>query len=119
MSQSRRKFLGAGLTMAAASALGAASLPAQNQGPTSPSSSPFPRDPIGGPMPTIRRDPAARMRANQEQIQKHTARLVELVAEVQKDLDENDTRNVLSLNVIKKTEEIEKLARQLRDLIRG
>jgi len=43
----------------------------------------------------------------------------EVVGELQKDLEANDTTNVLSLGVIRKAEEIEKLARQIKSLVRG
>ena len=122
MSQSRRTFVGAGVTLAAASALGALSVGAlgqsqsQNPNPTIPN--PFPPDSMGGPPPR-RIGPAERMKANQEQIKKSTVRLAELIVELQKDLEANDTTNVLSLGVIRKTEEIEKLARQIKSLVRG
>ena len=108
--------------MAAASALGAMSLAAlgqsQNPNPTIPIN-PFPPEPMGDSLPSRRIGPAERMKANQEQIKKSTARLVELAGELQKDLEANDTTNVLSLGVIRKTEEIEKLARQIKSLVRG
>jgi hypothetical protein len=46
-------------------------------------------------------------------------RLSELVSELRKGLDDGDTKDVLSLDVIHKTEEIEKLAKQIRGLVRG
>ena len=110
--------------MAAASALGAMSLAAlgqsqnPNPNPTIPIN-PFPPEPMGDSLPSRRIGPAERMKANQEQIKKSTARLVELAGELQKDLEANDTTNVLSLGVIRKTEEIEKLARQIKSLVRG
>jgi len=118
MSQSRRTFVGAGVSLAAASALGAMSLAAlgQSQNPATPIN-PFP-EPMG-PLPPRRIGPAERMKANQAQIKKSTVRLAELVVELQKDLEANDTTNVLSLGVIRKTEEIEKLARQIKSLVRG
>jgi len=118
MSESRRTFLGAAAAFAAVSAWGAVSLAAQAQGQTGAAPMPFP-PPIGGPMPERRVSPADRMKINQEQIKKSSARLAEVVGELQKDLEANDTTNVLSLGVIRKAEEIEKLARQIRTLVRG
>ncbi len=43
----------------------------------------------------------------------------DLVEALQKQLKESDTADVLSLDVIRKSEEIEKLARHVRDLVRG
>jgi hypothetical protein len=70
-------------------------------------------------MPSRRITPAERMKMNQAEIRKHSARLAEAVGELQKDLEANDTTTVLSLSVIRKAEEIEKLARQIRTLVRG
>jgi len=43
----------------------------------------------------------------------------ELVDALQKQLKENDTASILSVDLIRKSEEIEKLAKQVRDLVRG
>jgi len=43
----------------------------------------------------------------------------ELVDALQKQLNENDAADILSLDVIRKSEEIEKLAKHVRDLVRG
>lgn len=59
------------------------------------------------------------MKTNQEEIKKNMARLKEAVGELQKDFDANSTTSVLSMNAVHKTEEIEKLARQIRSLMRG
>ena len=122
MSQSRRSFLGAAAAVAA-SAWGGVSLAALAQdqaAPPRPVVSPFQeRTPIGGPLPTLRLTPAQRMRMNQEQIKKSSARLAEVVGELQKNLEANDTTHVLSLDVIREAEEIERLARQIRTLVRG
>jgi len=122
MSQTRRTFLGAAATFAAVSAWGAVSLAAQAQGQTGTAQSPitpFPQGPIGGPIPERRVTPAERMKMNQAQIKKSSVRLAEVVGDLQKDLEANDTTNVLSLAVIRKAEEIERLARQIRTLVRG
>jgi hypothetical protein len=59
------------------------------------------------------------MKMNQEQIKQRSARLAEVVGDLRKELEANDTANVLPLSVIRKTEEIERLARQIRSLVRG
>ena len=122
MTQSRRSFLGAAATFAAVSAWGAASLAAQAQGQTG--TPELPLDPLSpsrmaGPMPGVRLSPADRMKMNQAQIKKNMARLTEVVGELKKDLDANSTTTVLSMATVHKTEEIEKLARDIRALIRG
>ena len=49
-----------------------------------------------------------------EAIKKDTAKLVSLANELQENVDKS-TENTLSLDVIKKTEEIEKLAKKVRE----
>jgi hypothetical protein len=38
---------------------------------------------------------------------------------LQKSLDDSDTKEVLSLDVVHKTDEIERLAKQIRSLVKG
>ena len=45
--------------------------------------------------------------------------MTELVQQLHDGLDASDTKEVLSLDVLKKCDEIEKLAKQVRDLVRG
>ncbi len=59
------------------------------------------------------------LKANRAAISKDVTRMSELIDALQKQLKENDTTDILSLDVIRKSEEIEKLARQVRDLVRG
>jgi hypothetical protein len=116
MSHSRRGFLGAAATLVAASAFGAAPQIQQQSG-----APPQPRYPDGSTRipPSRKPDPRAILKQNQEEIKKDVARLTETVAELQKALDDADTKEVLSLDVVHKTDEIEKLAKQIRSLVRG
>jgi hypothetical protein len=59
------------------------------------------------------------LKANREAINKDVTRMSDLVGALQKQLKESDTADVLSMDVIRKSEEIEKLARHVRDLVRG
>ena len=59
------------------------------------------------------------LKANREAINKDVTRMSDLVDALQKQLKASDTTDVLSLDVIRKSEEIEKLARHVRDLVRG
>jgi hypothetical protein len=117
MSQSRRGFLGVAVGLVAASAFAAAPQIQQPIGPT--------RAEPGVPadstvrIPPRRPNPRAILKQNQEEIKKDVARLTETVAELQKALDDADTKEVLSLDVMHKTDEIEKLAKQIRSLVRG
>ena len=114
MSHSRRDFLGAAVTLVASSAFG---VPPEPQDGRPPQGSPYPQDTATPRRPGHKPDPRAVLKANQEEIKKDVARLADIVAELQKSLDENDTKEVLSLDVVHKTEEIEKLAKQIRSLV--
>jgi len=116
MSHSRRVFLGVAVTFVAASAFGAA--PQLQQAPAGSPEPKFPDDTTTR-IPPRRPDPRVILKQNQEEIKKDVARLTETVAELQKALDDADTKEVLSLDVVHKTDEIEKLAKQIRSLVRA
>lgn len=116
MSHSRRGFLGAAVTFIAASAFGAAGQVGQ-QSPQPPVPN-FP-DGSGTRIPPRKPDPRAILKQNEQDIKKDVARLTEVVGELQKSLDDSDTKEVLSLDVVHKTDEIEKLAKQIRSLVKG
>jgi hypothetical protein len=114
MWSSRRTFIGTSLSFAAS----AAAVWAAQQGPPPQVPPPFsPPKP-----PEIARNPKrdrAMLKANREAITKDVTRMSELVDALQKQLKENDSADILSLDVIRKSEEIEKLAKHVRDLVRG
>lgn len=118
MSQSRRGFLGAATTLIAASAFGAAPQIEQQQ-PKGPPNLGLPDDSTSRFPPSRKPDPRVILKQNQDEIKKDVAKLTQTVAELQKSLDESDTKEVLSLDVVHKTDEIEKLAKQIRSLVRG
>lgn len=117
MSHSRRGFLGAAVTFVAASAFGAQGQTGQPTGPQ-PQVPLYPDDSLAR-FPPRKPNPRAILKQNEQDIKKDVARLSEVVAELQKALDDSDTKEVLSLDVVHKTDEIEKLAKQIRSLIRG
>jgi len=112
MHESRRAFLGLAFSFGAASAFAAA----QQQ-------MPMPDRPVMPeamqPYPFPKRNPKAELQANQERIKKDVLRLSQLVKDLQNGLDSNDTRQVLSIDVMRKAEEIEKLAKRIRESVRG
>jgi hypothetical protein len=113
MRESRRIFLGLAFATAVAAAAGASPQLGSTQEPTA-------ENPVPGiHIPPLPKHGREELRANQAAIKKDVARLNELVGELQKGLDDSDTKQVLSLDVIHKTEEIEKLAKQIRELVRG
>jgi len=80
----------------------------------------FPPDlPIPQPSPSDRTLPNGKsqqdeiLKADYQQDLKDAAHLVALAEQLKKDLEKND-RNVLSVSSVRKTEEIEKLAKRIR-----
>jgi hypothetical protein len=69
--------------------------------------------------PTPRPDPKAILEENQKKLRSDVERLVKLAEELKKEADETDQTDVLSLTLIRKTEEIEKLAKHIRSLARS
>jgi hypothetical protein len=119
MSHSRRGFLGAAVTFVAASAFSAAGQVPQNGGPQPPTPK-FPADTEPRfPPPPHKPDPRVILKQNEQEIKKDVARLTEVVEELQEALDDSDTKEVLSLDVVHKTDEIEKLAKQIRSLVKA
>lgn len=114
MCSSRRAFIGASVSLAAS----AAALWAAQQAQPPP---PFSRTPEQ-PAPELPRNPKRDrqvLKANRDAVTKDVKRMSELVDDLQKQLTEHDTTDILSMDVIRKSEEIEKLARHVRDLVRG
>ena len=121
MFHSRRGFLGVAVGFVSASAFGAQVQMGQVPPPSGPQPQGprFPDDTDTGFPPPRKPNPRAILKQNEQQIKKDVARLTEAVAELQKSLDDSDTKEVLSLDVVHKTDEIEKLAKQIRSLVRG
>lgn len=116
MRLSRKEFLGASISLAAS----AKALWSAQQAQPGPGS-PFPKTPEQPP-PEVTRNPRRDqiiLKANREAISKDVARMSDLVEDLQKEFKQNDTTEILSLEVLRKAEEIEKLAKHVRDLVRG
>jgi hypothetical protein len=129
MIESRRNFLTAAAALAV-SACGAGLLAAQGPEPGFPPPTsgpplgpgfPFPdrNGPLDEPVPTAKKSTAQQMKENQAEIEKDMVRLKAAVAELEKEFNSNDTKKVLSMAAIHKTEEIEKLAKHIRGLVHG
>jgi hypothetical protein len=121
MDRSRRHTLMTWLTGFAAFYLRPRALFAQGQDP-------------GLPPPVTRRDPAGRdpdsglptaastrsvLEQRQKDIKKDVEKLFDLATELKTEVEKTDATTVLSLALLKKTEEIEKLAKQIRDHAKG
>lgn len=56
---------------------------------------------------------------NQKDIKKKVDKLYDLASELKAEVDKTDSSKVLSLNLLRKAEEIEKLARDIKNRSKG
>jgi hypothetical protein len=59
------------------------------------------------------------LQANEKDIKKNVEKLYELASELKTEVEKTDSVQVLSLAMLKKTEEIEKLAKEIKSLAKG
>lgn len=64
-------------------------------------------------------NPKAQLEENQKNLRKDAEHLLQLARELKDDVDKTEQTDVLSLSLLKKAEEVEKLARQIKDLAKG
>jgi hypothetical protein len=116
MPESRRHVLltlaGAAGALAASPLLLSSQTPQPVPSPNAPSRN-FPHR-IGDPEPTGP-DPKAIDKQNQIEIRTEIQRLSELVSELKEEVDKTDANATLSVSVVKKAQQIEKLAKQIKD----
>jgi hypothetical protein len=91
------------------------------------------QNPMPAPPPLPRRDPSDRdepaspppgakkavLEQNQKDIKKDIERLYELASELKTEVEKTDATAILSVAMVKKAEEIEKLAKQIKDHAKG
>jgi hypothetical protein len=70
------------------------------------------------PLPP-RSDPKARLKEDQKTLRHDIDHLLQMAKDLKDEADKTPETDVLSLSLVKKTEDIEKLARQIRDRIRA
>jgi hypothetical protein len=70
------------------------------------------------PLPP-RSDPRVQLKEGQKELRRDVDHLLQLVKDLKDETDKTPETEVLSLSLVKKTEDIEKLARQIRDRIRA
>ena len=58
-------------------------------------------------------------RQNQKEIKADVTKLYEMVSELKEQIDRTDSTSTLSMSVVKKAQQIEKLAKQIKDLAKG
>jgi len=125
MFATRRQFLEAVLPSAlvwTSTAGLAASLAAQNAPPRRPPNAPRPGVspfPESEPPDSLNPDPRPMLKKNQEIIKRDAKRLAELARQLEEQIGKTDAADVLSLDVIRTAEQIEKLAKNIKNLARG
>lgn len=101
----------------------AAVLVAQAPKPPHGSSGQFPQNPPPQSPPAIPAFPGppskSQLKANQKEIKKDVDQLFSLAQDLKEQAGKTDTVVVLSVAFVEKTEEIEKLAKKIRDLARS
>jgi hypothetical protein len=64
-------------------------------------------------------DPKQILKQNKEQIHDDVEKLYTLASELKDEVEKTDSANVLSLTIVGKSEQVEKLAKQIKNLARG
>ncbi|SRR5712692_5275806 len=64
-------------------------------------------------------DPKLILEANQKEIKKSVEKLYDLASELKAEVEKTDSVQVLSLAMLRKTDEIEKLAKEIRSRAKG
>jgi hypothetical protein len=64
-------------------------------------------------------DPKLILEANQKEIKKNVEKLYDLASELKAEVEKTDSVQVLSIAMLRKTDEIEKLAREIRNRAKG
>jgi peptidoglycan hydrolase CwlO-like protein len=113
----RRNFL-VGLATAG-TMLGAAVGTPSSQNPTMPRPVPPGQEPTAPENPNAPSPEKRQLDENEKDIKKKVERLYELATELKAEVDKTDSSKVLSLNLLKKAEEIEKLAKDIRTRSKG
>jgi hypothetical protein len=119
MSDTRRRFLtalagtGTLLLMRVASLSGQAK-PSHRPPAIDPSQEPESSDPLPAKSPT-----KAVLEANEKDIKKNIEKLYQLASDLKAEVEKTDSSQILSLALVKKAEEIEKLARDIKTRAKG
>jgi hypothetical protein len=78
-----------------------------------------PDGPLGEESAAPRRDPQELLKENQRNLRRDADHLLQLAQELKDEADKTEQTNVLSLSLVHKAEEVEKLARQIKGLARA
>jgi hypothetical protein len=129
MDANKRNFLTAMIPMVLGAPLGLFSSAgvayAQNGLPARPEPAQSPGAPkLDQPMPSDGVKPNSKeakdiLKQNQRQIAENVKRIYKLAEELKDEVEKTDATNTLSLPMVQKAEQIEKLAKQVKNLARG
>jgi hypothetical protein len=121
MNEARRKLLIRWGFLAGAAALGTRIVARQNPGSTIPDVGQIPGQPSPTPEETKmeKRATKAMLEENQKNIKSDTEKLYKLASELKAQVEKTDSTTILSLDLVKKAEEIEKLAKQIKERAKG
>jgi hypothetical protein len=72
-----------------------------------------------GPQAATGPDQKAIDRANQQELRSDVSKLYEMVTDLKEQVEKTDANKTLSLTVVKKAQQIEKLAKQIKELAKG
>ena len=89
------------------------------QNPTSPAPAPNPMPPTPNSNEELKLDSKQMLKKNQGQIHDDVEKIYALAGELKGEVEKTDSADVLSLPMIQKAEQIEKLAKQVKNLARG
>jgi hypothetical protein len=118
--QRRALLAGVAATLAAAAALPAATQGQRHE--SNPPPFPNPTNPAGPddvPLPPRATDPKVMLKDDQKELRRDVDRLLQMAKDLKDESDKTPETDVLSLSLVKKVEDIEKLAHQIKDLIRA
>ena len=118
MQQSRRMILRTAVAAGATLAFSCTS----NRAQTSPARSKppvRPEDDDPNLNPNLKSPNKVLLEENQKDIKKNIEKLFELASQLKEQVEKTDATAVLSLSMVKKAEEIEKLARQIKERAKG
>lgn len=118
MQESRRFLIRAIAGVTAAFSM--AALAGRGQDPFPKPPSPIrPGDDEPNPNPNVKSPTKIRLEENQKDIKKEIEKLFDLASQLKEQVEKTDSTTVLSLAMVKKAEEIEKLARQIKEHAKG
>jgi hypothetical protein len=117
--ESRRKFLRVGIAASIAIGVPAGLLTPPLITRLRAQSQQIPQQPKDDDLRPPKPDPKLLLEANQKEIKKNVEKLYDLASELKAEVEKTDSVQVLSIVMLRKTEEIERLAKEIRSRAKG